>query len=207
MRYEGAGQRSRRRGWTPAVVAGGAVVVLAAVGLSVFGPDDVDDAAAPSTTTAGAGSGENGPARTEPSAGAGGGPSADPIATAENWLKAYRTVGYRDPSPTSWAQRVAPLLAEPARSQIARQAASSTGGASWERFTAGRCETRVSGLGAVIPPEAPRTPVMVYVQVTGTVETSCRTGAADQPDEPFSATLELQHDPGQDRWQVARRLY
>lgn len=206
MRYEEAGSRNRRRVWVPVAVAGAAVVAVVAVGVALSG-DTGGPTPTTSPTTPHPGAGEAGASGADPTAVVTSRPSADPIATAQNWLTAYRTVGYRDPSPTSWAQRVAPLLAEPARSQIAQQAATATGGASWERFTAGRCDTHVSGLGAVIPPEAPRTTATVYVQVTATVVTSCAAGAAVQPDEPFSATLELHHDPDRDRWQVARRLY
>jgi hypothetical protein len=200
MRYEGAGGRSRWRRWVPVAVGAAAAVMACVV---AFGPTDdpgpvADQVGPPPTDGSGSTAVATGPSP---------GPSTDPVTTAENWLTAYRTIGYRDPGPTSWAGRVTPLLAEPMRSQIADQAASGSGGVSWERFTTRRCSTHVSDVGAVVPAEAPRTPTTVYVQVTGTVITSCDVAGVAQPDEPFSATLELHKASGQDRWQVARRLF
>lgn len=195
MRYESPGGRTRTR----LIVALATGALIGVAGLLLLGQTEPSPRTAPPPATVVGGSG------TVPIATA---PGADPIVAATTWLAAYRTVRYTDPTPTTWAQRVAPLLTEPARSQIAQQAAVGVAGASWERFTAGRCNTRVAELAAVIPPEAPRTTTTVYVQVTGVVVTSCDAGSVgDQPDEAIAATLELRQEPGRAIWQVARRLF
>lgn len=133
-------------------------------------------------------------------------PSGDPVETAELWLRGFRTVAFTDPKPTSWADRIQPLLTETMKAQMG-QPGEESAGAGWEEFVTNRCSSEVRDLGGVIPPEAPSTDDVVNVQIAGVVHTECaHRGGLTPPDEPVAATLEL-HRAADMRWQVSRRLY
>ncbi|WP_226363184.1 hypothetical protein [Pseudonocardia sp. ICBG1142] len=140
--------------------------------------------------------------------------SVDPLVTAQRWLIATRTVSYTDPGPLAWTARVAPLLTGPAARANTRLAAhgARTGGG-WPQLVADRCTITVTGLAAVIPPEAPRSSDRVAVQVSGTVHTRCITNTGPRtPSEPVAATLTLTRggtDPhgGDQLWRVHEHLH
>ncbi|WP_226351771.1 hypothetical protein [Pseudonocardia sp. ICBG601] len=119
--------------------------------------------------------------------------SVDPLITAQRWLIATRTVSYTDPDPLAWTDRAAPLLTGPAARANTRLAAHGTRtGGGWPQLVADRCSVTVSGLAAVIPPEAPRSSDRVAVQVSGTVHTRCTEPHGPRvPPEPVAATLTL----------------
>lgn len=139
--------------------------------------------------------------------------SADPLVTAQRWLIATRSVSHSDPGPLAWTERVAPLLTGPAARANARlvEHGARTGGG-WPQLVADRCSVTVTGLAAVIPPEAPRSSDRVSVQVSGTAHTRCAAPRSPRtPPEPVAATLTLTrngHDNGADRlWRVHEHLH
>ncbi len=134
-------------------------------------------------------------------------PSDDPATTARLWLEISRSIAYSDPSATTWTERLAPLLTGPAADENGTISAKGATGAGWEWMTRSRCTSRVTDIDAVIPPEAPRSDQLVYVQVTGSVRTACLDeDAPPTPPESASATLELHRGPDR-QWRVANRLY
>ena len=135
------------------------------------------------------------------------GPAPDPLMTARLWLEASRTVSYTDASPVTWTERVAPVLVGAAAQENRATAQNPATGAGWEQLVAGRCSTTVRDIGAVIPPEAPRTDQQVYVQVTGTVRTGCEAAdGLEAPPEHTAATVALTIGPD-GLWRVSERLY
>ncbi|MGM0723964.1 MAG: hypothetical protein ACQEXM_26215 [Actinomycetota bacterium] len=134
-------------------------------------------------------------------------PDHDPLTTARRWLKASRTVSFTDPRPVTWTERVAPVLTGAAAADNTATAQNPATGAGWEQLVADRCSTTVSEIGAVIPPEAPRTDRQVYVQVTGTVRTGCEVAdGLTAPPEQTAATVALTLEPD-GLWRVSERLY
>lgn len=130
---------------------------------------------------------------------------ADPVATATAWLRAYRGISWRDPSPSSWVDRVRPYVGDDLAADDDR-ARQGTAGTSWMSFVHDQCTATAREVGGVIPPEAPRAPTSVYVQVSGTVVTQCAPGAPPRPLEPVAATVELRR-LADGRWVVQRRLF
>ncbi len=145
--------------------------------------------------------------------------SADPLITAQRWLIATRSISHTDPDPLAWTARAAPLLTGPAaraNDHLVTHGARTGGG--WPQLVADRCSVTVSGLAAVIPPEAPRSSDRVAVQVSGTVHTRCTEPHGPRtPPEPVAATLTLTrggidsnsgNSPGGDRlWRVHEHLH
>jgi hypothetical protein len=132
--------------------------------------------------------------------------SGQPTESAVSWLRAYRSVRFDDSSPSSWINRVRPVVTAGLYAEYESYRGGSTG-AEWDEFVRGRCQTVVEDVGAVIPDEAPRTEERVSVQVAGTAVTRCDTGAAAAaPPEPVAATLELVK-ARDGLWRVSRRLY
>ncbi|MBV8996029.1 MAG: hypothetical protein JO287_20540, partial [Pseudonocardiales bacterium] len=113
---------------------------------------------------------------TPPPSPAGPSPSPDPVTAATTWLRAYRTITWTDRSPSSWVDRVRPYVS-PQLAADYDQARQGTAGTTWASFVHDQCTTTVRDVGGVIPPEAPRAPDSVYVQVSGTVVTACAAGA------------------------------
>jgi hypothetical protein len=133
-------------------------------------------------------------------------PTTDPLRSATVWLRGYRTQSWTDPQPWSWTVRVAPVVTGELAGQY-RTVQSAAGGAEWADYVARRCATQVSGLGAVVPAEAPRSDTEVYVQVTGDAVTQCGTGPAPGGGtEHLAATVELVRG-GDGLWRVTNRLY
>lgn len=135
------------------------------------------------------------------------GPDAgrDPVAAAAAWLRAYRGIGWTDPAPGSWVDRVRPYVGADLAAEYARDREGSAG-AGWTTFVADKCTSTARDVGGVIPPEAPHAPDSVYVQVSGTVVTECAAGPPSTPTEPVAATVEARR--GADgRWVVQRRLF
>lgn len=128
----------------------------------------------------------------------------DPVATAAAWLRAYRGIGWTDPAPGSWVDRVRPYVGADLAAEYQRDREGSAG-AGWTTFVADKCTSTARDVGGVIPPEAPHAPDSVYVQVSGTVVTECAAGTPP-PHEPVAATVEVRR--GTDgRWVVQRRLF
>lgn len=133
-------------------------------------------------------------------------PSGDPLETAGEWLQATLALSAADPEPTAWLDRVAPVVTGPLAAQHRDVRDLGSAGAGWDEFVARGCSTTVVDLGGTIPPEAPRTPSTVYVQIAGQQVTSCRGDELGRPAavDPVAATLELQLGDG--LWRVAQRL-
>lgn len=129
----------------------------------------------------------------------------DPVTVATAWLRAYRGIQWTDSSPSGWVDRVQPYVGEALAAEY-DQARQGSAGTSWLAFVRDKCATTVREVGGVIPPEAPRAPDSVYVQVAGTVLTECTTGASPMPAEPIAATVEVRRVAG-GRWVVSRRLF
>ena len=141
-----------------------------------------------------------------PAAPAGVAAAGDPAQSAIAWLVGYRSLAYTDPSPTSWIDRVAPVVTEPLASQYSHDR-DATAGASWTSFVDQRCVSAVTQPTARLSPEAPRAPTEVFVDVDATVVTSCATGRPPgQADEHIATTLRLEQ--GTDRlWRVSARFF
>jgi hypothetical protein len=129
----------------------------------------------------------------------------DPVATAIAWLRAYRGLQWRDPSPSSWVDRVRPYVGDDLAAQD-EQARQGTAGPSWTTFVHDQCTATAREVGGVIPAEAPRAPDSVYVQVSGTVVTECAAGTPPVAPEPVAATVEVRR-VADGRWVVQRRLF
>lgn len=131
-------------------------------------------------------------------------PSADPVASAQAWLAAYRSVRYDDPTPMAWLDRVGPVITQRLSTEYYREGSV---GAGWAEFVRHQCSGAVENVGGVIPREATRTRTTVYVQVAGILHTRCQDPTAPQwPAEDLAATVELAR--GSDGpWRVERRLY
>lgn len=125
-----------------------------------------------------------------------------PVAVATGWLVAYRQASWTQPV-TAWIARVRPYVTDKLyRSYL--PLAGKGGGADWRTFVAGKCTATPGEVGGVIPPEAPHSAMQVFVQVGGTLHTTCTAGARP-PDEPLAATLTLLHTPA--GWRVDARQY
>lgn len=129
----------------------------------------------------------------------------DPVAAATAWLRAYRQIAWTDRSPSSWVDRVRPYVSTELAAED-EQARQGSAGTSWASFVHDQCTATARDVDGVIPPEAPRAPDSVYVQVSGTVVTACAAGAPPTPPEPVAATVEVRRMPG-NRWVVNRRLF
>lgn len=129
----------------------------------------------------------------------------DPVTAATAWLRAYRGLRWTDPSPSSWVDRVRPYIGNDLAAEYDR-ARQGNAGTSWITFVHDQCTATVRDAGGVIPPEAPRAPNSLYVQVAGTVITECAAGAPPTPPEPVAATVEVRRS-ADGRWVVHRRLY
>ncbi len=131
-------------------------------------------------------------------------PGSDPGLAAQEWLRAFRTVAYTDPSATTWTERVRPVVTEELAEQV-RTLEGASGGTAWTDFVARRCRSSTRNVSAVVPGEAPRAPSSAFVQVSGDVVTDC-VGEAPGAVEPVEATVEVQRGPD-GLWRVARRLF
>ena len=129
----------------------------------------------------------------------------DPVAVATAWLRAYRGIAWTDRSPSSWADRVRPYISRDLAAEY-DQARQGTAGTSWASFVHDQCTATARDVEGIIPPEAPRAPDSVYVQVSGTVVTECATGAPSTPPEAVAATVEVRRMPD-GRWVVNRRVF
>lgn len=131
-------------------------------------------------------------------------PGTDPERAAQEWLRAYRTVIYTDPTPTAWTDRVRPAITGDMAQQI-RGLGDAGGGAEWADFVAQRCQSSTRDVAAIVPAEAPRNPTSAFVQVSADVVTTC---AGNTPDrvEQVAATVEVQRG-GDGLWRVAKRLF
>jgi hypothetical protein len=132
-------------------------------------------------------------------------PPEDPVAVAIGWLRAYRGLRWSDPAPSSWVDRVRPYVGPELAAEY-EQARAGSAGTTWASFVHDQCITTVRDGGGVIPPEAPRAPESVYVQVSGTVVTQCTAGAPPRPAEPVAATVEFRRSV-EGSWVVSRRLF
>jgi len=129
----------------------------------------------------------------------------DPVAVATAWLRAYREMAWTDRSPSSWVDRVRPYVSRDLATEY-DQARQGTAGTSWTSFVHDQCSATARDVEGLIPPEAPRAPDSVYVQVAGTVVTQCAHAVAPMPSEPVAATVEVRRMPD-GRWLVNRRLF
>jgi hypothetical protein len=129
----------------------------------------------------------------------------DPVAVATAWLRAYRGIAWTDRSPSSWVDRVHPYVSSDLATEY-EQARQGTAGTTWASFVHDQCTATARDVDGVIPPEAPRAPDSVYVQVSGTVVTQCAAGTPPTPTEPVAATVEMRRMPD-GRWVVNRRLF
>lgn len=153
----------------------------------------------PATTAAGVPTGAPAPAhRSDPAV------VYDPVAAATAWLGAYRELQWTDPSPSSWVDRVRPYVGDDLAAEYDRTR-QGTAGPEWTTFVHNKCTATVRDVGGVIPPEAPRAPDSVYVQVSGTVVTECASGVPT-PAEPVAATVEVRR-MADGHWVVQRRLF
>ena len=126
-----------------------------------------------------------------------------PTAAGLQWLQASHTPTWTDPAPGAWADRALPLTTGPAQ-QEAAAARGGSGGADWDQLVSGRCSQHLGGLGAVVPPEAPRTADTIYVQLTGTVSQTCAAGA---PPAPWTVTATVEtHRANDGTWRVNQQL-
>ena len=131
--------------------------------------------------------------------------SRDPVAAATAWLRAYRGISWMDPAPGSWVDRVRPYVGSDLAAEY-EQARQGNAGTTWASFVHNKCTATARDVDGVIPPEAPRAPDSVYVQVSGTVITECAAGQPTAPPEPVAATVEVRQMPD-NRWIVNRRLF
>ena len=129
----------------------------------------------------------------------------DPVAVATAWLRAYRGMAWTDRSPSSWVDRVRPYISRDLAAEY-DQARQGTAGPTWASFVHDQCTATARDVDGVIPPEAPRAPDSVYVQVSGTVVTQCAPGGPPAPPEPVAATVEVRRMP-EGRWVVNRRVF
>ena len=129
----------------------------------------------------------------------------DPVAVATAWLRAYRELAWTDRSPSSWVDRVRPYVSRDLATDY-DQARQGTAGTSWASFVHDQCIATARDVEGLIPPEAPRAPDSVYVQVSGTVVTQCAHAVAPMPPEPVAATVEVRRMPD-GRWLVNRRVF
>lgn len=127
-----------------------------------------------------------------------------PDVVAKQWFAAYWTTRWTDSSPAAWIDRVRPYVtpAMHLRDVALREGG---GGTDWTGFVAGRCVTVVSDLNAVVPVEAPNTATVTYVQVIGSVRTTCSRKPPTSPADEESATLAVSKTPND--WLVDERLY
>lgn len=144
-------------------------------------------------------------ATSTPAAGSGGVDVSSPIDAAEHWLTAYRSMKWTDGTPAAWIDRVHPYVTAALDAQD-QQYRDGGGGIDWQNFVTKQCNSTVTDLGAVIPPESPGTATAVNVQVSGTVRTTCDAGQPDNPTETTAATLIVTQDPN-GSWRVNQRLY
>jgi hypothetical protein len=179
------------------VIVVSAVVAAAVIGLAYL----LGAQGHPATTTTPA---TGSPPTTPPASPLGPDLGRDPVATATAWLVAYRGLSWTDPTPGSWVDRVGPYIGTELAADYQRDRTGNLG-AGWTAFVAGKCTSTVGDAGGVIPPEAPRAPDSVYVQVSGTVVTQCAT-ATPPPREPVAATVEVRRATN-GRWVVQRRLF
>jgi hypothetical protein len=110
-----------------------------------------------------------------------------------------------DPAPGSWVDRVRPYVGSDLAAEY-EQARQGNAGTTWASFVHNQCTAAARDVDGVIPPEAPRAPDSVYVQVSGTVITECAAGQPTAPPEPVAATVEVRRMPD-NRWIVNRRLF
>jgi hypothetical protein len=129
----------------------------------------------------------------------------DPVAVATAWLRAYRGIAWTDRSPSSWVDRVRPYISSDLAADY-DQARQGSAGTSWASFVHDQCTITARDVEGLIPPEAPRAPDSVYVQVSGTVVTQCTPGAPPMPPEPVAATVEVRRMPD-GHWVVNRRVF
>ena len=141
-------------------------------------------------------------AKSSPPPPAGPAASMTPVAVATGWLVAYRQASWTQPV-TAWIARVRPYVTDKLyRSYL--PLVGKGGGADWRAFVAGKCTATPGQVGGVVPPEAPHSANQVFVQVGGTLHTTCTAGPPP-PDEPLAATLTLLHTPA--GWRVDARQY
>lgn len=131
-------------------------------------------------------------------------PAAAATQVARRWLIAYHSRDYTDPGPDAWIDRVRGLVTDTLARRNERLRGRGGGGA-WHQLVAGQCSTQARDITSVIPPEAPGTPALINVQLSGTLRTRCP--AADTPTEnhPVAATVLLRREHG--RWKVHQKLY
>lgn len=129
----------------------------------------------------------------------------DPVTVATAWLRAYRGIAWTDRSPSSWVDRVRPYVSSDLATEY-EHARQGTAGTTWTSFIHDQCTATARDVDGVIPPEAPRAPDSVYVQVSGTVVTQCAAGTPSTPIEPVAATVEVRRMPD-GRWVINRRLF
>lgn len=129
----------------------------------------------------------------------------DPVAVATAWLRTYRGMAWTDRSPSSWVDRVRPYISRDLATEY-EQARQGTAGMTWASFVHDQCTATARDVDGVIPPEAPRAPDSVYVQVSGTVVTQCAADTPSTPTEPVAATVEVRRVPD-GHWVVNRRLF
>jgi hypothetical protein len=135
-------------------------------------------------------------------------PATDPVLSAQRWLETSLAVSASDPEPTSWIDRVAPVVTGPLAEQYRRTPEDATRGVGWAEFVRRGCFTTVVDAGGNIPPEAPRDTDVVYVQITGQQITRCGDDVPDRPapPQPVAATVEVRLDDDQNVWRVARQV-
>lgn len=132
-------------------------------------------------------------------------PDVDPVTSARAWLRSYFSVSYTDPTPTSWLDRVEPVLTDELAQTYRRSHEDGSAGYTWSEFVASRCTSFVVEDAGTVPPEAPRTDAEVYVQVVGTLDTRCPADEARNGSESVAATLALIRERS-GVWRVDQRV-
>lgn len=196
----------KRRGWI--VIAGVVGLVLGLVAAAYWigtssGPDE-PPASPSSAAPAPESIVETAPSSTLPTP-ENGEPATDPIEAARAWLVNFRSVAWDDPTPTAWIDRVRPYVTDALAAEY--EALREGGvGAGWEIFVKRECASTVPDADGVIPPEAPVSDTTVYVNISGTVTTTCEEGEPPTPAVGAGGTMELLR--GEDGyWRVNQRIY
>lgn len=131
------------------------------------------------------------------------GAARTPEAAAVSWLQATDTVSWHDPTPSAWIGRVQPYVTGPAAAD-AGQGHVGSHPADWAGFTAGHCTQQVLGIEAVVPPEAPRTATIAYVQLAATLTRDCAQGPPAAP-QPVAVTVEVTRDTA-GQWKMNQQI-
>lgn len=120
------------------------------------------------------------------------------IGTAKAWATAANSSSYRDSSPGQWTIRARPFVTG-SEAQAEAIQRSGGGGNTWAQIQHQRCATRLGGLVAIIPSDAPSGPSVHIVYVSARIVLACADGTDYLSD--FAAQLTVQRVAG--HWLVA----